>query len=159
MLESSVKDGDLNALQDLAYCYEKGFGVEQDLEHALKLYKKSMEYGDAGAALALARLQLMDEQPDYVEAFVALNFAYNNNKPEAANALGYLYMSGLGVKQDKSLGFALMEQAAKAGDITAIENMISCYTYGNGVTPNPDKVDFYQEQLRNLHATQVAVQK
>lgn len=158
MLESAVKDGDYGSLQDLAYCYEKGFGTDQNLQKAIALYKLGMKKGDAGSAMALARLQLASAQPNYVDAFVALNFAYHNNKLEAANALGYLYMTGLGVKQNKVKGLYLMEQAANAGDITALENLIACYTFGNGVEPNPEKVQMYQNQLRRLNATQVAVQ-
>lgn len=156
-LQSAVDDGDYGSLQDLAYCYEKGFGVRQDMEKAMSLYKTSMQYGDSGSALAFARLQLTSDNPKYVEAFIALNFAYNNRKAEAANALGYLYMTGLGVKQDKAKGLALMEKAAQAGDITALENVIACYSNGQGAAPDPTKVAMYQERLQQMNATQVAV--
>lgn len=158
MLSSAVNDGDYGSLQDLAYCYEKGFGTNQNLKKAIELYKLGMQKGDAGAAMSLARLQLASEQPNYVDAFVALNFAYRNNKLEAANALGYLYMTGLGVKQNKAKGLKLIEKAANAGDITALENLIACYTFGNGVEPDPDRVLQYQKRLHELNANQVAVQ-
>lgn len=152
LLNESVKDGDYNSIQDLAYCYEKGIGVIQDTDKAISLYRDSMRLGDAGSALAFARMQLNLEFPNYVEAFKALNFAYNNKKPEAANALGYLYMEGLGVRQNKGKGIQLMEEAAEKGDLTAIENLIQCYKDGNGVRSDFKKVRQYQEQLNSLQA-------
>lgn len=152
-LEDAVEDGDIASMQDLAYCYEEGIGVPQDRLQAKNLYRRSMLHGDAGSAIALARLLLSDESPNYVEAFNALNFAYNNNKPEAANALGFLYMEGLGVRQNKRLGIELMEEAADQGDLTAIENLIACYRDGNGVAQDQNKVRQYQEKLKMLYVS------
>lgn len=160
LLESSVQDGDFSSLEDLAFCYESGFGVSRNPEKAMDLYEKGMKNGDSGAALAFGRLLLQLDEPDYTNAFIALNFAYNNGKKEAANALGYLYMTGLGVKQNKKHGLSLMEQAAQAGDINAIQNVIICYSDGNGITPDKHKVAMYQERLVRLapSQTQYAVQ-
>lgn len=157
-LNSAIADGDLSSLQDLGFCYEKGFGVNRDLKKAMRLYKQSMKEGDAGSALALARLCLAQESPNYVDAFIALNFAYHNGKTEAANALGYLYMTGLGVRQDAKKGLDLMEEAAELGDMAALENLIACYTYGNGTELDTKKAAMYQEQLDLLRESQYVVQ-
>ncbi len=44
-LQKASQKGDINAMFDLAICYENGTGVKQDLKQAHKLYRKAAEAG------------------------------------------------------------------------------------------------------------------
>jgi TPR repeat protein len=47
----------VDALYNLGTCYETGYGVVQDLDEALRLYKRAAAKGHAGAAAAAGAME------------------------------------------------------------------------------------------------------
>ncbi len=45
----AVKQGDINALLNLGYCYDEGVGTKKDKKEAMSCYKKAVQYGDLAA--------------------------------------------------------------------------------------------------------------
>ena len=50
----SIELYNAHAMNNLAYCYEKGEGVEKDIDYAICLYKKAVEFGNSYAINNLA---------------------------------------------------------------------------------------------------------
>src|SRR5436190_15223147 len=55
-LEQAAKNGDSNAINSLAKCYENGEGIEKNLEKAFHWFQKAAENGNEKAQYNFARL-------------------------------------------------------------------------------------------------------
>lgn len=150
LLQSALKAGHLGAYRELGYCFEHGVGTRIDSAQALELYHKGFSYGDISAAASYGLLMLKQDQPEYIESFNALSFAYNNGVKEVANALGTLYIKGLGVMMDQEHGFKLIKLAADHNDMLAMSNLISCYKNGTGTPKDLNQARLYEERLNKL---------
>lgn len=152
LLQSAVKAGHLGAYRELGYCFEHGIGTRIDKAQAIELYRKGFSYGDISAAASYGLLLLKNPEPNYIESFNALSFAYNNGVNEVANALGILYIKGLGVMMDQAHGFKLIKFAADHNDMLAISNVISCYKNGTGTPKDLNQAHLYEQRLKKLLA-------
>lgn len=158
LLQKAMKGGHWAAYRELGVCYERGIGTRIDLERAIEMYRQGYSHGDIIAAASYGLLLLQQKQPNYLESFNALSFAYNNGVKEVANALGTLYLRGLGVMMDQKQGFELIKTAADRNDILAINNLIVCYQNGTGTKVDLAKAQQYQNLLHKLKREQDMVQ-
>ena len=55
--EQAAKFGDVMGLSNMAYAYETGSGVEQDLAKAISLYQEAADAGEQNAIESLKRIQ------------------------------------------------------------------------------------------------------
>ena len=69
---------------------------------------------EAGEFFEIAESHFHDSPPDYLKASMAYAIAADSGSLLAAYQLGYMYYSGLGVKQDDSLAFQYFQLAVKA---------------------------------------------
>lgn len=148
LLQQALKAGHLGAFRELGYCFEHGIGTHYNLYEAIRLYEQGFHHGDIAAAASYGLLSLQLPNPDYNMCFMALSYAYNNGAPDVANALGTLYLKGLGVKQDQVKGFELIKQAADKGLLVAIKNVIICYENGSGTPKDLGRAADYREKLQ-----------
>lgn len=151
MLRSALKAGHYKAFRELGYCFEKGIGTHFDYYEAIRLYEQGFLHGDISAAASYGLLGLQQPNPDYVACFNALAFAYNNGVVDVANALGTLYLKGLGVTQNQEKGFKLIKLAADRGFELAIKNVIICYEHGTGTPKDMAKATEYRDKLDKIH--------
>lgn len=76
---------------------------------------------------ALAAIQ----RKDYAKALPLLNAAAEKNDARAMNALGILYLQGLGVARDEKGAVEWWEKAANAGNLNAMNGLASLYARGS----------------------------
>lgn len=150
LLEKALAGGHLSAYREIGLCYELGLGTTSNINKALDMYYQGFKYGDISAAASYGLLMLRQPNTNYIECFNALSFAYNNGVSEVANALGTLYLKGLGVKMNQSYGFELIKEAADSNDPLAINNLILCYQNGHGTTRDLSKAALYKTRLHAL---------
>jgi tetratricopeptide (TPR) repeat protein len=72
--EAAAERGSLYALNNLGIRYEKGDGVEKDVQHAMELYEKAARWGLPSAKNNLA--WLMYKNPEFWDADRAVSLAY-----------------------------------------------------------------------------------
>ncbi|MEP2727060.1 SEL1-like repeat protein, partial [Roseibium sp.] len=102
----------------LASLYEKGRGVEKDLEKARELYTKAAEAGNAKAMhnLAVLYAEGADGAPDFAKAGKWFESAANYGVKDSLFNLGILYARGLGVEKDLVASYKWFAIAADQGD-------------------------------------------
>jgi hypothetical protein len=109
----------------LGYKYEVGEGVSRDLAAARKWYSLAAGQGEALALYRLARLHHEGRggSRDLAEAARLYRGAADRGHAAAQAWLGYLYTSGTGVDEDKLKAFLWLALAARAGEVSAAENL------------------------------------
>ncbi|MCF0193126.1 MAG: sel1 repeat family protein [Prevotella sp.] len=89
-----AKDGDYNAMCDVAMMYHKGIGTKQDAKEAIYWYKKAYKTGGSNTesmATDMCQLYLEEYGLENTELFIKEFFP--NDKGERSQMLGSLYMS------------------------------------------------------------------
>lgn len=78
--------------------YQKGQGVQKNLNAALNYYYKAAQAGDTRAAVELGSIYFtgQDFAPDYALAKQWFEFAYKGGNPVAAYNLGVIHYNGVG---------------------------------------------------------------
>lgn len=140
-LEKAVAQDNIAAINNLAYCYEHGVGVLQDVWKAATLYRKAgMVLGDKNALANYERTK------DGFHIGVMLNELQKEEKTiqfylqqaEAGNAnaqcrIGYAYLFGKDVEVDYQKAVYWIQKAADQEHAIAICTLAYCYEYGMGV--------------------------
>ncbi|CAI2179428.1 11556_t:CDS:2 [Funneliformis geosporum] len=111
----------LNAQYKVAYCYDKGFGIEIDKGKAFELYKDAAEKGNK---LAQNNLALLYEQGEGTEtnlenALIWYNKAAENGSELAQYSLGLNYEVGKGTEKDETKAFEFYKKSAEHGYLNA----------------------------------------
>lgn len=128
LLQSMAADDITQVYSKIGCIYEYGYngkygkdrGVKQSYDEALKWHQKAFESGYASGALGMARIYLNDgDQRNYDKAFHCLSIARKFHVPEVYRALGMLYDTGNGIKQDKEKAKLMYLRAVAKGDKTA----------------------------------------
>ena len=87
-LRQAALGGDSTAMLNLAQCYRKGFGFEEDPALALEWLRKALAAGSAEAGVELARELRQQDPPDEEGAAEAMARALELGSLEAAFTLG-----------------------------------------------------------------------
>lgn len=97
-----ANDGDLDAMNTLAYYYFNGYNVEQDYQKSLDWSIKSAEGGNLASMFNVGYNYYYGYagEKDYDLAFKWYERAANQMFPKALNALGHMYYEGLGVEKN-----------------------------------------------------------
>ena len=90
--EAAAKTGDARAMAMLGVLYQKGLGVEADLNKAVDWYAQAAEKNNLGAQYSLAEIYLDGAlgEPDPERGRFWLTKAARQGKPEAEHRLGLL---------------------------------------------------------------------
>lgn len=75
------------------------------------------------------------QQKDYAKALPLLSAAAEKSDPRALNALGILYLQGRGVAKDEKVAVEWLEKAANAGNLNAMNGLVSLYGKGSNDIP------------------------
>ena len=135
-LKARAKSGDINALMKLAFKYENGEGVKQDLSLAKRYYSQAKELGSEDAKISLSLLELSSNSEvikhitnnvkiknittlnytiDIKDIKELINRAKKRDK-DALFTLATLYDNGYGkLKADSKKAILLYKKAAKLG--------------------------------------------
>ena len=110
--------------------YENGIGTEVDLGKAVECYRTAADNGDADGMEALATVYLQDGPYKDVEKGRMLleDAAAEAGHPDAMVQLGFAYLNGTGVDENKTESETWFVKAAETGDVDA-ENTLGVRYY------------------------------
>ena len=117
--------GDAAATANLAYCCERGVGVEQNAVCGEYLLRVAAELGEGSAAVELSDRLLEGRgcEPNRRFAIFWLETAAAAGEIEATRRLALRYWEGDGVPLDRRRALAAWTVAAQAGDEDALEEL------------------------------------
>ncbi len=134
-LMAKAEQGDLGAQNDLGFRYERGQGVEKNLEKAVMWYRKA---ADAGYALAQNNLGIMYRNGAGVEKSDEEALKWFRKSAEQGHAggqfnVGWMYGNGRGVPLNYEEAVKWYRKSAMQGHPTALYNLGYMYSEGKGV--------------------------
>lgn len=173
------------ALYQLAGCYARGHGVEQDLAESLRLLEQSSYEGCWAATLGLAgyyrfgALKCFLVHPSYpnygvitehvihpAKALYLYHRRIASQAPETeraplANAyyhLAWMYQDGIGTAQDYEQAVYWYQKSSDLGNPIATNNLADKYEHGLGVPLNLDMaISLYQEVAGQVIAADLSL--
>lgn len=116
-LLAAIKQGCAAAERELGWCYDHGFGFEQDYSRAAEWYTKAAFKGDQLAKKYLSTLRQRSSDANQL----ALNAYFKESKDLEANAAqlafeqGLSLLSGNGVEKNEERGLELIWKSAQLG--------------------------------------------
>ena len=127
----AAKSNNPAALFNVALCYDEGIGTEENKIEALRWYKKAAEAGVLQAKFNLAMYYkdgakfASDSgdiflEKDFQKSLKILKECSNSGFPPADRELAKMYLKGINLKQDNSLGLKLLESSASKEDPEAL---------------------------------------
>ncbi len=131
--EASAKKGDARAMAMLGVLYQKGLGVEADLNKAVDWYAQAAEKNNLGAQYSLAEIYLDGAlgEPDTDRGRYWLLKAAGQGKPEAEHRLGLL--AAAEKPPDWTEAAEWFRKAADQGYADSQYNLGVLYAEGRGV--------------------------
>ena len=137
--KKSAEQGDPYSAYNLANLYYNGYGITQNYERALELYKSAAEQ-DLPVALFELGCAYEKEFHGIVEKDLEKAVEYYKKGSELGdidckNNLGALYMAGKGLRKNQKRGFMLF-YAASQNNKEAKCNLAMCYQHGCGTDKN-----------------------
>jgi TPR repeat protein len=135
--------GNAGAQSVLGGCYERGDGVEKDLERAFMWYSSSAEQGYLDAIYNLARCYEngIGVAKDQERAFSLCEKAATEGHELAQITLGNYFSKGIGTPQSLSEGIKWYRKAAMNGSNLAQTILGDRYATGEGVPK--DEIEAY----------------
>lgn len=140
-LHALAKSGDLKSQYRLGLAYEKGNGIQQNDEEAVKWYHKAAEGNHVKAQHKLGYLYYNGRgvSENYVEAFKWFQKASENGHTASQFNLAQQYYFGYGVVADKERSAHWYHKSAMQGESRAQFNLSLQYLHGQGVIKNEEK--------------------
>lgn len=128
----AVKAGNGGAMNNLAYCYEQGVGVEKDLAKAVALYREAAELREGAAMYHLGVIAESEEwgTPDKAKALDWFKKSADAWEPRAMVALGNAYEKGDGVAVDRAQAIHWYREGARMDNHAAILALARIYHGG-----------------------------
>ncbi len=148
-LRESAAKGNLEAMNELAFAYEKGNGVTQNLPESVKWYKKAAQSGYAPAQTHLGNGYLAGRglPKDTAEAVKWYLRAAKQDYAKAQYNLGALYSNGWSKQpQDMQKAIDWYQKSADNGDFKAMYNLAVAYMEGTSIGKNLQKAAFWSEK-------------
>ena len=144
--------GDVNAQDNLGWCYEKGVGVEQDWEEAIVWYRKAAEQGLAHAQCNLGWCYEYSkgEGRDWKTVRLFRNAVKQGDT--AVQCLSWFHMIGKGNEQDWEEAAKWFFKAAEQGYADAQCKLGEYYEVGKGVKQDKvEAVKWYRKAAEQGH--------
>ena len=153
-LMERANNGDVSAQYKIARKYDKGDGVTEDINEALKWYLRSANKGNAKAQYALGFLYYYNNRvpQDMVKSLKWYEQSASQGNTWAALNLSQIYLIGIEVKKNKKRAIEILTKAAKSGDMTCQERLGMYYYMGEYVPKNIEKaVYWFSKALEQGH--------
>ena len=151
-LEEQVRQGNADAMCDLAHLYEEGKKVPKDYKRAKELYEKAVELGNKSAMNNLAWMYEKGQgvSQDYAKAIELYKKAIEFGNLGAMNNLAWMYQEGQGVSQDYVKAIELYKKAIELGNASSMYNLARLYEKGQGVSQDYKRAIELYEMAANL---------
>ncbi|MCL1884616.1 MAG: sel1 repeat family protein [Defluviitaleaceae bacterium] len=153
---------DAEGQKELGRCYEKGIGVTQNAEEAVRWYEKAATHKTKPNARAMNNLahcyqEGIGVEKDLKKAIEWFERAVAENDCSAQLDLGFCCASGMGVVKNENRAFELYKLAASQVDTQDIaiiamakNNMGDCYQHGKGVQQNlKEAAEWYRKSAKD----------
>ena len=148
--KQSADVGVARALNNLGICYEYGYGVEKNIEMAMKCYIESAEKGYSHGMVNIGKAYLKNgtnsKSTDNISKgiyWLRSAIMKSPNLTEANFYLGIAYESGLGVDKDLGTAFCYYKKAAKQKHPKALKKC-GDLIYSGFNTVNSDKEEAFK---------------
>ena len=140
-----AEHGDAKYQYAYGVCYEKGWGVEQDVKEALAWYRKAADQDNGPAFNSIGNFYRTGTivNADPKQAFEYYQKGAAEKDAQAMLNLGNCYFYGMGVEKDEKTAVKWWKDAADAGNVYAISQMGDCYYYGVGTEKDLTKAVEY----------------
>lgn len=150
-----AEHGDTQFQYVYGVCYEKGWGVDQDMKQALTWYNKAADQNNSFAYNALGNLYRMGNGVvvDPAKAFDYYQKGAAEKDAQAMLNLGNCYYYGMGTEKDEKAAVKWWKDAAEAGNAYAMAQLGDSYFYGLGVEKNLAKAIEYYTPAANKNVT------
>jgi len=131
LIYSQKDPTDPEALCDLGYMNETGYGTEKNSKEAVKYYVMSAKIGYARGQCNLAYMHEYGEgcEKDFKIAEMYYTLSANQGLARGQCNLGYMYNNGTGVPKDQKKAEEYYKMAAKQGYNKAQYNLALLYHY------------------------------
>lgn len=128
-LTQAIELGSNYARVELAFCYETGFGVEQDYQKAFDLYQQAAEnnYPYANTKMAVYYEDGILGEANTAEAFKNYQIAAEAGLSDAMYHLGRYYKYAVGVPENPEEALKLFNQAAEANSAPGLTELAISY--------------------------------
>lgn len=159
-LEEAAKNGRPECVEELAFIYLDGRGVQQQTEKGLQLLKASAEKKDANATRLLGNIYYDGEyvEKDLKKAFNMYKTAAGLADASAQNSYAEMLLKGEGI-DSPDVGYAIkwFEAAAEKGNIDALKNLGEIYYTDDYGRKDRDKSMAYFMKARDLGDTDAGI--
>lgn len=135
--------------------YEYGYGVEADIQEALRWYRLAADQGLSQAQNSLGFMYILGlgVKCDAERAAYWLQRAAEQGHSGAQVNLGILYTSGRGVEKDEEEALYWFRSAARNGNTQAQELLASAYSQGwYGLPRDSLRADFWRKRATQCAA-------
>lgn len=128
-LTQAIELGSNYARVELAFCYETGFGVDQDYQKAFDLYQQAADnnYPYANTKLAVYYEDGVLGEENTAEAFKHYQIAAEAGLPDSLYHLGRYYKYAVGIPENPEEALKLFNQAAEAGSAPGLTELALSY--------------------------------
>lgn len=128
-LTQAIEMGSSYARVELAFCYEGGFGVEQDYQKAFDLYQQAAEnnYPYANTKMAVYYEDGILGEENTAEAFKNYQIAAEAGLPDAMYHLGRYYKYAVGIPENPEEALKLFNKAAEAESAPGLTELAISY--------------------------------
>lgn len=128
-LAQAIEMGSSYARVELAFCYEGGFGVEQDYQKAFDLYQQAAEnnYPYANTKMAVYYEDGILGEENTAEAFKNYQIAAEAGLPDAMYHLGRYYKYAVGIPENPEEALKLFNKAAEAESAPGLTELAISY--------------------------------
>jgi hypothetical protein len=145
----------LNGLDQLGTMFQRGVGVAQNEDKAMRCYEAAARVGHPGALYDLAGLELANRDPWARELAIALLREANAlGNAYATHRLGRMHRTGHGVERDPERALGLFARAAERGFAAAHRDLAEMYQAGEGVEQDLTRA---HEHLRLAEAAEASL--
>ena len=153
-----AEHGDANYQYAYGVCYEKGWGVEQNMKEAFAWYQKAAKQKNGPAYNSIGNLYRTGNgvKADPKQAFEWYEKGAAVNDDQAMLNLGNCYFYGMGTEKDEKTAVQWWSKSAEVGNAYAISQMGDCYHYGIVVEKNLAKAveNYTQAANKNVPSAQ-----
>ncbi|HEY9789973.1 MAG TPA: SEL1-like repeat protein [Candidatus Obscuribacterales bacterium] len=145
--KQAADKGQVQAANDLGFCYQHGAGVDQDYAKAAVLYQKAADAGlpEAQNNLGYLYVQGKGVPRDDAKAVALFRSSAEAHDSDAQSNLGWMYQNGRGVEKDMDQAMQWYHRASAHGSPAAQYNLGYLYQTGTGVPKSFEKAsELYQ---------------
>lgn len=149
-----AESGNAKSQYGLAMFYLLGTNVAQNIEQAIYWLEQSSQQSYTDAQIKLADIYSKgryNTEKDYAKALLLYDKLVEKEVEEGFLGSGIIYLKGLNIESNPTLGIQYLTQAANLNNKSAMIELSSAYRYGQGVEQNHSIAYQWYQKLTSLN--------